>query len=262
MEIEKLKPALVAKLYDCVHVTNYGDGALVSTPFTYSDGDNVTLAVIPFGAGVRVTDREESIDRLEDSGVDLERNSRARHERDALTRNARLLALGASPYELSHATDVEGAAGAVLSVGALAQQIEQLRYLAREAPSRLYRDVVRDDAREIAAKHSWKVKANAEIRLRTGGRRQITARVQMEHSTAYVQALSTPEAIANTFLTYYAFTEDKSRKLAVVDERNRAWAKSDLEPLGDVSSLVHYRHERDLAVALEKVDRSRPTVLT
>ncbi|MCW1805271.1 hypothetical protein [Brachybacterium squillarum] len=261
MELQQLKTSLVSQLYDRVHVTTYGDGYLVATPFAYSDGDVVTVAVFPLGAGFRVTDREEAIDRLEDAGIDLERNARARQLRAGLTRDARLISLGSTEHELSHATESSGVAEAVLTIGALAQQVEQLRYLARELPPRLYRDVVRDDARSIANRHSWNVKMGAEIRLRSGSRRKLTARVEMNRSVAYVQALSTPEAIASTFLTFYAFDVDPEQKLAVVDERAHAWPMGDLETLEEVSSLVHYQGERDLAVALENIDSGRPTVL-
>lgn len=262
MEISKLKPALVSRLYDRVHVRPYGEGALVTTPFTYSDGDTVVVAVQPLGEGVRVTDREEAIDRLEDAGVDLERNARARQQRDALIRDARLIGLGAGRFELSHATDTASAAEAILRVAALAQQVEQLRYLAREVPHRLYRDVVQDDARAIAERHHWKVKSGAAIKLRSGSRRHVTARIQMDHETAYVQALSTTEAIASTFLTFYSFDVAPEAKLSVLDERMRTWPSEEIDALGDVSSLVRYRSESDLAVALERIDKRRPTVLT
>lgn len=261
MDLSRLKTAMVSTLYDAVAVVPYGEGALVSTPFAYSDGDNVMVAIYPHGAGVRVTDREEAIDRLEDGGVDLEKNRRARAERLSLLRGAQFLGHGATEFEVSHVTDLDGAARAVLDVASVAQQIEQLRHLAREVPTRLYRDVVKDSALSVARKHHWGVKAAPEIKLRNGRRRHLTARVETDRAVAYVQALSTAEAIASTFLTFSYFDVDKSTKLAVVDEREHSWRNEDLDPIADVGAVVRYREDRDLARALENLGRYRPTIL-
>lgn len=261
MDFNRLKAALVADIYDNVRLSDYGHGVLIATPLTYSDGDNVIVLAEPFGNGVRVTDREEAVDRLEDSGVDLELNKRARSEREELLRHSQLLTLGATPLELSHVTDSEGAARAVWEVALLAQKVEQLRYLAREVPTARYRDVVAETTRTIAQRHQWKVRTNAKVRLRTGSERHVTARVETSSAAAYLQALSTPDALAATFLTFSYLDEPKGVKLAVIDERSDSWRSTDLEPIGDVGSLVRYRSERDLVVALERIDRTRSTLL-
>lgn len=260
MSIDNMKSAIVAEIYDRVTTTEYGDGLLIMTPFTYSDGDTVTVYVAPFGDGVRVTDREEAIDRLEDAGVDLERSPRARAERLRIIREARLIGVGATEFEISHATDVAGAARAVFDVAAAAEKIEHLRHLARDTPAVLYRDVVANSTRAIAQRHHWKLRRSSEVKLSTGSHKKLTAIVQTTGQDAYVQALSTSEAIASTFLTFSYLDAPKTAQLAVVDERTRAWTKADIEPIADVSTVVKYHSESDLAVALERVNR-KPTVL-
>lgn len=260
MKMSSLKSTLVAEIYDRVATIQYGDGLLVETPFTYSDGDSVTVYVEPMGEGVRVTDREEAIDRLEDAGVELERSRRARAEWDGILQEAGLVGVGASEFEISHATDAGGAARAVFDVAETAQKVEQLRYLAREMPLVLYRDVVVDSTRAIADRHKWRVRRSSEVTLSTGARRKLTAIVQTTRSEAFVQALSTADAVASTFLTFSYLPAPKEARLAVIDERTAPWKKADLEPIGDVSTLVHYRTERDLAGALEDVDQRKRTV--
>lgn len=253
MDKHKIESALMRHLFETMPVRPYGDGFLVGTPLTYSDGDTVTVAVFPLNDAFKVTDRAEALDRLDEAGVAVGKQNRTGELIALLRRQARLAPINAHEAEIADLVTAEQIGPGVLRVAELAQRIEHLRWSLREAAPVPYRDVVISEATSLSKRHGWRVKPNAVVKLNEGQERRFTATVDVGHRRGFIQALSLTEKNTAVEHAYYMFSNldaDPKAKLAVFDTRRGPWPEAELSTIERQGTVVLYKQPRDLERAL------------
>ena len=131
-----VKSALLSAVNDWSTVIPLGEGGevLVRTPWSYSDGDTVTVLAEPYGSGWRVSDRAEARDRLAMWGVDAS-SGKVAQATSAILEGADLVATGSHPSEVATFGAPDDLGAMLLLVAQAAARIEGLRWLARDVPA-------------------------------------------------------------------------------------------------------------------------------
>lgn len=257
MDTDGLTSALMRHLFEETRVIPFGNGFLVHTPLTYSDGDTVTIAVFPLGSGYRITDRAEAMDRLAEAGLALSASNRATELIDMLRRGAQLAPIEAHELEVANFVEEPQLAAGILHIARVAQSIEHLRWTIREPSPQPYRDVVITETAEIARRHHWRWRPSARVQLRNGQERRLTATVDVGHRTGYLQALALPDrnqAVEHVYFMFHELDVDPAQKLAVVDMRSAVWPEADLSAIERSGTVVRFRRPADLERALEALE--------
>lgn len=257
MQKNQIESALMRHFFNTTPVRPYGDGFLVSTPLTYSDGDTVVVAVSPLGGAFKVSDRAEAMDRLDEAGVPLNKANRTNELITLLRTQAQLAPIDAHEAEIADLVDAESLAEGVMRIAELAQRIEHLRWTLRESSPMAYRDVLISEATSISSRHNWKIKPNTTVRLTSGQERRFTASVDVGSRRGFIQALSIADRNAAIEHAYFLFSHldaELDSKLAVFDMRGTPWPESELRSLESESTVVRYESSRDLERALSALE--------
>lgn len=253
--------ALLGAVNDLTSATPYGSGWLLDTPFTFSDGDRVSVLIDPLGSGFRVTDRAEAIDRLVMWGVSPD----SKRANQAITATRQAAGLAPIGTEGKHQVATFGGApelGAmVLAVAQCAVRIEQLRWLARDKPSMKFDDRLNERLLVVAHQHRWRYNRRAAIPLPGDRTRQVTAVVEGQRATAYVQAVSASDPEESVGRCYYLFDRAevaKEQKVATLAGTPGDWSdglRSDLEA---VSVVTFFEEPNALERELERITGQAP----
>lgn len=195
---------LLKAVNDLSSTIPYGDGWLVRTPLTYSDGDAVTVFVDPVNKGLRVTDRGEAIDRLSMWGV-AGAATRARQGIVHVRHAHDLSPLGSTDEEMATFGNPADLGTMILDVAQASMRVEQLRWLALDHPTKKFEDRLSSRLESLASDHDWTIERRAGLPLPGDRTRQVTASVTGKRARAYVQAVGDSDrerAVANC---YYIF---------------------------------------------------------
>lgn len=259
MQKNQIESALMRHFFETTPVRPYGDGFLVSTPLTYSDGDTVVIAVMPLGGAFKVSDRAEAMDRLDEAGVLINKANRTSELIALLRTQAQLAPIDAHEAEIADLVEMEKLAEGVMHVAELAQRVEHLRWTLRETSPMAYRDVLISEATSISNRHSWKIKPNTTVRLTTGQERRFTASVDVGRRRGFIQALSIADrntAVEHAYFLFSHLEAELDAKLAVFDMRGEPWPESELRSIESESTVVRYESAHDLERALSALEAS------
>lgn len=253
--------SLLGAVNDLSSVTPFGSGWLVDTPFTFSDGDVISLHVDPLGDGFRVTDRAEALDRLAMWGVSIDSGRVA--EAIKITRQAAgLVPIGThSPYELATFGDARDLGSMILTVGQCAIRVEQLRWLARDRPSMKFDDRLGRRLEVISEQHRWRYRRRAEIPLPGDRTRRVTAVVEGARARAYVQAVSAADPEDAVGRCYYLFDRAeiaKDSKVAALAGTEQDWSEGLRSDLAAVSVVTFFEQPNSLEAELERITGAAP----
>ena len=253
--------SLLKAVNDLTGVRSYGDGWLVTTPLTYSDGDSVVVLVEPVNSGFRVTDRAEAFDRLIGWGVDPESGKAAQGVKAARS-GARLAPLGGSdPTETATFGDASDLGIAILAVAQSAARVEQLRWLARDLPTLSFDDRLTNRIVTASRSHGWKYVRRAPLPLAHGRTKRVTASVSGERGTAFVQAVSDADYERSTINCFYLFErslEARTSLVAALAGEAERWPQSLRDDLSEVGTVVFFAEPHALEAELERITGAVP----
>ena len=243
---------LLRHVIDHTLVHDYGDGILVDLPITYSDGDAVRLLVEPINTGLRVTDRGYAIGELLANGVNPDIGRAARAIEAA--RMAADLNGVANPdkSELSTFGEEPNLGEMLLSVAGAALRVEQLRWLATDQPEIRFNERV---LQRLRPSKQWTT-VSAELGLRDGRARRVTAAVQGTRGKAFVQALSlsrVDSAVEHCFFLFAQAEVESNRLVAALEGTREQWPGADARALAGVGRVAFFEEPGDLESQLQQV---------
>lgn len=251
----QITSAILNAVNDLTAARAYGDGWLVTTPLTYSDGDAITILVEPVNHGFRVTDRAEALDRLTAWGVAHD-SQRANAGVIAARNAAKLSPLGSHPTETATFVEESEVGHAVLSVAQAALRTEQLRWLAQDRPTSNFDERLANRVLTLAQSHDWQMRRRAEMTLRGGRTRRVTASVQGPRGTAYIQAVSDTDPDRSVQRCFYLFgrsVENKANKVSALAGDPSSWSRDFCDDLAEVSVLTFFEEATSLERELERI---------
>lgn len=235
--------ALLKRVNDVTSAHPYGEGWLIDTPLTYSDGDTVTLLLSPMGQGAyRVSDRADSLDRLVLAGLRLD-GRKARRAITSARRNAGLNQMASSDYELATICAEPDIGEAILRVAECAMRVEQLRWLAQERDEVQYADRLRERVSRLGLSRGWAVQERGALPLRGGRTRRVTAVISGPRAPIYVQAVSLRTAEVSVASCYYAFDRAEvppPHRVSVLDGAPSDWDQGLADDLSTVSIVSFF----------------------
>lgn len=259
----KIVASLLGAVNDLTLVRAYGDGWLVSTPLTYSDGDTVRVYVEPYNEGFRVTDRAEATDRLSMWGVVTD-SGRARRGILAVRQAANLSPIGSDATETATVGDDRSLGHLVLGVAQAALRTEQLRWLARDLPAMKFDDRLSTRIEGLSRARHWNYVRRASMTLSHGRVKQVTAAVEGPEGKAYIQAVSNADVERSTINCFYLFdrsTELRDHKVAALAGDSGDWPDSLLGDLHEVSVVTFFADPHGLENELERITGGLAPVL-
>lgn len=247
-----IRSSVLSEINDQLVTVEYGDGWLVQTPLTYSDGDTVSLFVEPFNGLFRVTDRAEAVDRLIDAHVDPDGGKAA----DGLTSaRARFTPLGSDRYEVATCVDQSRLGASIFDVAVAALRIEQLRWLARDLPVVTFEDKIVERVSRVARAHSWAFTTRPKVALRRGRRKRITAAVHGPQGDAWIQAVGGSDrnrAVESCFYTFANGSVPRERRVAAVAGAASSWDSGLIGDLEEVGRVAFFEVPHDLERVIEE----------
>jgi len=226
-------------------VVPYGRGQLLTLPWSFGDGESVSLYIEEVGSGYLVSDRGLAASQLAIAGVDLSTRSAGASWR--AVRNS----VDAAPSPIPSVDDFEIAAFAeadnlgitMTAVGEAVLRADGLRALAAPPRAATFSErVIRN-----AAERGVTVLPRARLKTRHGGERHVTCRVEGRR-WAYVQALGVaggPNDAYDRTRSVFADADVSSDRLVAIvadDARLAAWQE---ESLHDVGTVVHEREQEE-----------------
>ena len=258
----RLAASILHAVNDLTAVRAYGDGWLVDTPFTYSDGDAITVLVDPIGTGFRITDRAEALDRLSSWGVAPD-SARAAAGIQAARDAGQLSPVASHTSETATIAEEADLGAAILAVGQAALRVEQLRWLAQDRPAINFDDRLATRVEMLSESHKWTMTRRAQIRMRTGRVRRVTASVQGPAGTAYIQAVSDSDqerSVANCYYLFDRSIERRDRRVSALAGDPGSWPSGLREDLEAVSLVTFFAEPTDLEATLERITGTALTI--
>lgn len=251
----KLQGLVLNAVNDLVSVRPYRGGELVTTNLQYSDGDTIRIWVDPMNGAFRVTDRAEAVDRLEMWGV---RASQGRAAEAIVTARASafLNPYGAQAEELSTICTTDELGLTVLRVAAAALRVEQLRWLAKDQPMLKFDDRLANRLSNVASTRHWKMTRRAKISLDGGRTRQVTAAIEGESGTAWIQAVGNTDqdrAVANCYYLFDRSQAPKSHRIAALAGAATSWPNGLQHDLEQVGRVTFFEDALNLEHELEQI---------
>ncbi|MEO5710210.1 MAG: hypothetical protein ABIQ59_10355 [Nocardioidaceae bacterium] len=229
----------------------YGDGDLLTLPWSLADGESVSIYVEQVADGLfNLSDRGLAADALALAGVDLGGGAAASSwaaVRDSLDLPAAVMR-DLTPFEISGSADKEGLGLALTEVGEAVLRADGLRALGRQRRRLTFKDrVIRH-----AAERNLTVVPRAKVKTRFGSQREVTCRVQGS-DWAYVQALSGGPNFNETYdhaRSIFGDTKTSSDHLVSVIADNSKIADWQERSLGELSRVVHESQQDDFWASL------------
>jgi hypothetical protein len=258
----RLQTAILGAINDALSVRPYGGAQLVFTPLKYSDGDTITILVEPFGNGLRVSDRGEAVDRLETWGVHADQG-RAAEAIVAARSSVRLNPFASEPEELSTICDDSDLGLGILTVAQTALRVEQLRWLAKDRPALKFDDRLANRLSSVSSARHWRMTRRAKLPLASGRTRQVTAAVEGQHGTAYVQAVSDVDkdrSVANCYYIFDRSTASRSQRVAALAGAPKEWPDGLRDDLAEVGTVTFFADPIALERELELITGPALTV--
>lgn len=166
----------------------YGDGELLTLPWSLGDGESVSIYVEQLEDQLYlISDRGLAADSLALAGVDLKRSA-VRASWNAVLRDVNLAPSALSArhaFEIAYTTPPDRLGTALTALGEAVLRADGLRALSLTRPTRAFREAVI----QSASRHSKAVVPHAPLPMRFGGKRTVTCRLDGAHPT-WVQALA------------------------------------------------------------------------
>lgn len=256
MDSMKLRTALAAAIFDRIEVETTPAGLLVSTPFSYSDGDRIELVVVDQDGLIDVTDGGYTGMRLSLAGVDVESSAVAEFAR-ASTKH--LFSLGSPATELAQACSADDVGEAMIAVTEAAIRVDGARFIVPRKRPRKFSTRVTSHLKEIVAAQNSEALVSPNYRLHTqGGRtRTVTAAISVDgRQPVAVQAVNTTgesaeQQVANCYYAFDAVVEGElSEKIAVLRGTEDTVDAGVVRDLRAVATEVVYSDSREFDQAI------------
>lgn len=242
-----LVDAFAQAITNRAHAVRYGDGELLTLPWSFADGDSLSLLVTVERGHYTISDRGQAADALAIAGVDLSTRG-ASASWQAVRRSTGVppaVMAEDDPYVLSASATEDTLAEALIAVGETMLRADGLRVLATHRRAVTFSDRV---IRRVSTRSGLAVVPHAKLRTRHGGERQVTCRVDGRRQ-AYVQALSGSSNILDAYdhtRAVFADAGEPRDSLVVLvadDAKLQSWQRS---ALSEVSTVVLEREQDDL----------------
>lgn len=252
----RIKSSLLSSLNDAIEVENVPGGVLVTTPFSYSDGDRIELLVSQDGPSVRVSDRGSTDMVLELAGVDLEKAHTREVMRAAI---ARLFPFGMDGVAIESSTTEADLGVSIVDVVEAVIRTEGVRFLPAKRGKAKFSTRVTDHLAAEISRIGASASVSKNYRLSTmGGReRSVTAAVLLDdRRPMVVQAVNMMgEASEQSIATcYYAFDaaepEAYSERVAVLTGERETVDEGVVRELESVSERVVFEGDSSFDKAI------------
>jgi hypothetical protein len=253
---------LLRVVNDETTVRDFGTGWLVRTPFSYSDGDVVTVFVEPYNTGVRVSDRAEAVDRLTMWGVDPS-TGKAQTAIERARQSAQLIPIASEATETATFGEPSQVGRMIFAVAETALRTEQLRWLARDVPVLSFDERLSNRVGVVARSHDWKYARRAPMDLVGGRSRRITAAVTGARGTAWVQAVGDADKERSTEHCFYLFDRSlapQGSRIAALAGDPDGWSSALTSDLEHVGVVTFFEDPSGLEAELERIIGSVPAL--
>lgn len=244
-----IKTSVLSEINDHLVTVEYGDGWLIQTPLSYSDGDTVSVFVEPLNGLFRISDRAEAVDRLIEAHVDPDGGKAADGVHAA---RALFSPVASDRYEVATCVEQGKLGESIFDVAAAALRIEQLRWLARDLPVVTYEDKLIDRVGAVARSHAWPFTRGPKVTLRRGRKKRITATVEGPRGETWIQAVAGNDRNAAAERCYYTFDRGQvpsDRRIAALAGTAATWDRALLDDLEEVGRVAFF----DVPHSLEDV---------
>lgn len=248
----KIRSALLGCLNDNTHLHEYGEATLVDLPYSRLDGDSVRLLVEPVGEGYRISDRGDGADLASESGLNITSGNAATYLR-GIQRSISADKIGGSDSELSILVAAEQLGCALHQVAIASIRVEGLSVLSQERSPRKFSTTVTERLSNLFSSSGF-VRKQQPMPLTRSRTRKVTATVERDRRTVYVQAVSQANidvSFAKCFSTFAIAEVPHDSLISVLQGGANDWSGGYSEDLADVSQVVFERDpERTLRAAV------------
>lgn len=268
MELQSLRSSFLGLINDNLQAFEFEEQIIVDMPFHYSDGDRISLIVLPFEAMFKVTDGGSTALKLQMAGINMTSGA-VRDTWEAMVSGIAQQNFSPEGDEIAVVVEQSKLSQALMDVAFGCVHSEHARLKATKSRRKPFTDQVDSRIGEfISYKHPEAIwEKRRAVPLASGRRRPVTGvfrRKEVGSEALYVQAVGGAtkqernDPADKAYTIFSNIDSPKEDKLVVAIGEISSWDRGVVRELNDVAQTVFFDEPAGLEDVLNRHIHKRP----